>query len=76
MDAPNAAVLEILRAYSAGKLGTREATMQAGLRDYGDLIVGLAQNNLAFPKPSITPQQQADVARATEILQPRLRRGS
>ena len=65
--------LEIVRAYSAGQIGTRDAIEAAGFRDYGDLIVALAQNDLEFPKPSSTPAREANIARATAILQPLLR---
>ena len=67
--------LEALRAYAAGRLGTRETIDRAGMHDYADLVIGLARNNLAFPKPPETPAREARVARARAILQPRLRHG-
>lgn len=67
--------LDTLRAYAAGKLGTREAIAAAGLHDYADLVIALAQNDLALPKPADTPRREANVARARALLQPRLRHG-
>jgi len=67
--------LEILRAYAAGRLGTRRAIEALGAHDYADLVIALAQNDLDFPKPSATPAHAAHVARARAILQPRLRHG-
>jgi hypothetical protein len=66
--------LETLRAYAAGMLGTRQAIERAGLDDYADLMIALAQNDLAFPKPADTPKRRANVELARAILQPRLRR--
>jgi hypothetical protein len=68
--------LAILRSYSAGRLGTRTTIERAGLRDYGDLIVALAQNDLDFPRPLSTPTYEAHLVRARAILQPLLRHGS
>jgi hypothetical protein len=65
--------LKTLRAYSAGLLGTRRAIDELGARDYADLIIALAQNDLDFPKPAATPTHEAHVALARSILQPRLR---
>jgi hypothetical protein len=45
-----------------------------GLHDYADLIIAIAQTDLPFPKPEETPEHAANVARASAILQPRLRR--
>lgn len=70
-----AAELTTLHAYAAGHLGTRRAIEALGLHDYADLIIALAQNDLDFPKPDDTPAHAAHVARASAILQPRLRRG-
>ena len=71
----SAAQLETLRAYAAGRIGTRQAIEALGFHDYADLIIALAQNDLDFPKPSDTPARAANVARARAILEPRLRRG-
>ncbi len=67
--------LEVLHAYSAGRLGTRKAIEMAGLHDYADLLIALAQNDLDLPKPAATPVHEANGARARAILQPRLRHG-
>jgi hypothetical protein len=69
------AQLETLRAYAAGRAGTRDTIEALGFRDYADLIIALAQTDLPFPKPDATPAHEANVARATAILQPRLRNG-
>jgi hypothetical protein len=68
--------LEILKTYSAGRAGTRDTIEALGMQDYADLIIALAQTDLPFPKPEATPAHEANVARATAILQPRLRHGS
>jgi hypothetical protein len=65
--------LETLRAYSAGRLGTRETIDRVGLHDYADLLIALARNNLDLPKPAETPTREANIARARDILLPRLR---
>jgi hypothetical protein len=65
--------LEALRAYAAGLLGTRQTIERAGLQDYADLVIALAQNDLDFPKPSDTPRHRAQLEQARAILQPRLR---
>ena len=67
--------LEVLRAYSAGRTGTRRTIEALGMHDYADLLIAPAQNDLDFPKPEATPAHARNVARASEILQPRLRRG-
>jgi hypothetical protein len=67
--------LDALHAYANGKVGTRETIERAGLRDYADLIIALAQTDLPFPKPTESPGREANIARAREILQPRLRHG-
>lgn len=67
--------LDVLRGYAAGLLGTRETIERAGLHDYADLIIAMAQNDLDFPRPRSTPTHDAHVARARAILQPRLRHG-
>jgi hypothetical protein len=67
--------LETLRAYASGGLGTRQTIERAGLHDYADLVIAMAQNGLDLPKPSRTSAHDANVARAREILQPRLRHG-
>lgn len=66
-------LLDIMRAYAAGRLGTRSAIEAAGLDDYVDLVIALAQADLAFPRPALTPRHDAHLARARAILQPRLR---
>jgi len=68
--------LDVLRAYAAGQLGTRRAIEALGAHDYADLVIGLAQNDLDFPKPAATPTHEAHLARARAILQPRLRHGN
>jgi hypothetical protein len=65
----------VLQAYAAGQLGTRQAIEQAGMHDYADLVIALAQTGIEFPKPAATPAHEAHFARATAILQPRLRHG-
>ena len=67
--------LEALRAYAAGALGTRQTIERAGLHDYADLVIALAQHDLDLPKPPATPTHEAHLARARRILQPRLRHG-
>jgi hypothetical protein len=67
--------LAALRAYAAGELSTRDTIERAGMHDYADLVIALVQNDLDFPKPSTTPKHEANVSRATAILQPRLRHG-
>jgi len=64
-----------LRAYAAGGLGTRQVIARAGLHDYADLVIALAQAELDFPKPTESPARDARLARAREILEPRLRHG-
>jgi hypothetical protein len=65
--------LEVLRQYAGGTLGTRQAIERAGLDDFADLVVALAQNDLNFPKPADTQRRRANVELARAILQPRLR---
>jgi len=67
--------IDTLRAYAAGRLGTRETINRTGMHDYADLVIALARNELDFPKPAATPAHEAAVARARDILQPRLRHG-
>ena len=67
--------LEVLRAYSSGKLGTREAIERAGLGDYADLLIALARTDFDLPKPANTRRRAANLARARDILQPLLRHG-
>lgn len=67
---------DTLRAYSAGRLGTREAIERAGLDDYADLVIAIARADLDLPKPAKSARRAAAIARAAEILQPRLRRGA
>jgi hypothetical protein len=66
--------LDVLRRYAAGQLGTRDAIARAGLQDYADLIIALAQHDLPLPKPADTPRHREHEARARSILQPLLRR--
>ncbi len=66
--------LETLKDYANGLLGTRQAIERAGLEDFADLLIALAQNDLSLPKPADTPERRANVERATEMLQPRLRK--
>jgi hypothetical protein len=70
----SSARLHVLRDYAAGRIGTREAIRRAGLDDYADLIIALAQHDLDLPKPADTPQRKAHLERAAAILQPLLRR--
>ena len=67
--------LALLRAYAAGRLGTRETIERLGLRDFADLVIALAQWDLDLPKPADTPARQAHFARASEILQHLLKHG-
>jgi hypothetical protein len=67
--------LAALREYAAGQLGTRRAIERLEMRDYADLVIALAQNDLDLPKPADTPAHQAHLIRARAILQPRLRHG-
>jgi hypothetical protein len=68
--------LAALRDYVEGRLGTREAIEKAGLRDYAELIIALAQLGLALPRPPNTAARRERVERARAILQPRLRRAA
>jgi hypothetical protein len=68
--------LEALRAYAAGLLGTRQTIDRAGLQDYADLVIALAQNDLDFPKPADTPKHRAQLEQARAVLQPLLRHAS
>jgi hypothetical protein len=65
--------LQVLRDYAAGLLGTRRAIERAGLEDYAELVIALAQHHLDMPKPDDTPERRANVERARAILQPLLR---
>jgi len=64
-----------LQDYAAGRLGTSRAIERLGLQDYADLVIALAQEDLAMPKPRQTAAHAAHLARAAAILQPRLRQG-
>jgi hypothetical protein len=66
--------LEVLRQYAGGALGTRQAIERAGLKDFADLLIALAQNDLDLPKPADTPRRRANFELASAVLQPRLRR--
>jgi len=63
----------VLRRYADGLLGTRATIEAIGARDYADLVIAMAQADLAFPKPSATPAHAAHVAKARAVLQPLLR---
>ncbi len=65
--------IKALREYAAGLVGTRESVARAGLHDYADLVIALAQNDLDLPKPSDTPQRRVHLERASAIPQPLLR---
>ena len=67
--------LKALRDYADGLTGTRETIQRAGLGDYADLVIALAQNGFDFPKPDDTPERRAQVAMASSVLQPLLRHG-
>ena len=64
--------LQTLTDYANGLLGTREAIERAGLGDFADLLIALAQNDLSLPKPADTPSRRANLERARAALQPRL----
>jgi hypothetical protein len=68
--------LQVLRDYAAGLLGTRRAIERAGLDDYADLVIALAQHDLDLPKPDDTTERRANLERARAILQPLLRHAS
>jgi len=55
-----------LTTYANGLLGTRQAIDRAGLGDFADLLIALAQNGLSLPRPEDTPERRAhvDMARA------------
>jgi len=67
--------IAVLHAYAAGRIGTRDAIEKLLLRDYADLLIALAKHDLPLPKPLDTPARREHVARASQLLQPRLRRG-
>ena len=56
--------LKALRDYAAGLLGTRRAIQQAGVEDYAELVIALAQHDLDLPKPADTPERRANLERA------------
>jgi len=60
----------ILQDYSRGNLSTRAAITKTGVKDYGDLIIELSRYDLELPRLSAS---EANIRRATEILQPLLR---
>jgi hypothetical protein len=68
--------LSILRDYSAGKLGTRATIDLLGFDDFADLLIALAGEDLHLPRPADTPTLAAHRERATELLQPLLRRNA
>jgi hypothetical protein len=45
------------------------------MRDYADLVIALAQNDLDMPRPTESAARKANLARASAILQPLLRHG-
>jgi hypothetical protein len=65
--------LQTLTDYANGLLGTREAIERAGLDDFADLLIALAENDLSLPKPPDTPYRRANVELARAALQPRLK---
>jgi hypothetical protein len=65
--------LDVLRRYTAGQLGTRQAIERGGFEDFADLMTALAENNFDLPKPADTPKRRANVELARALLQPRLR---
>jgi hypothetical protein len=65
--------LKVLRDYAAGLVGTRRAMERAGVEDYAELVIALAQHDLDLPKPTETPEREANLERARAILQPLLR---
>lgn len=65
--------IAVLRAYSAGRLGTREAIARAGLDDFADLLIALGHHDLPLPGPEDTPQRRENVERARVLLEPLLR---
>lgn len=67
---------DALRAYSAGWSGTRDTINRLGMRDYADLLIALGRLDLPLPRPTESASRAAAVARASAILQPRLRHGS
>lgn len=67
--------LETLKAYAAGERGTRDTIERLGMHDFADLIIALSQHDLLLPRPPEGPERDANIARATAILQPRLRHG-
>jgi hypothetical protein len=67
---------QILEAYSAGNMGTRDAIEALGYRDFADIIIGLAQAGLDLPKPADTPERDARMKRAREVLVPIFRQGT
>ena len=62
----------VLRHHAGGTRGTRRTIGLLGAHDYADLIVAMSEAGLDFPKPAATPAHEANVARASAILQPRL----
>lgn len=46
-----------LTTYANGLLGTRQAIDRAGLGDFADLLIALAQNGLSLPRPEDTPER-------------------
>jgi hypothetical protein len=65
----------VLRDYAAGRAGTRRTIERLGMRDYADLVIALAQNDLDMPRPTESAARKANLARASAILQPLLRHG-
>jgi hypothetical protein len=67
---------QILEAYAAGDMGTRDAIEALGYRDFADILIGLAQAGLELPKPADTPARAERMKRAREILLPIFRQGA
>lgn len=65
----------VLKDYSEGRRGTRETIRALGLRDYGDLVVALANAGFALPRPPHTPALIAHREAARNLLLPLLKRG-
>jgi hypothetical protein len=45
---------------------------RAGLGDFADLLIALAQNDVGLAKPADTPSRRANLELARAALQPRL----
>ena len=56
---------DVLRLYSEGRLGTRDACRRLGLRDGSELLLALAERHLPVP----LPRPHAIEAQAEEFVQ-------